>query len=137
MEIAVLILILFVVMTLYITRWIPIEVTSVLIPPALFFSGLLDVPTTLSGLSSSATVTIGAMYILSAGLRRTGVLEGVTLAMSKYSGDSVRRFFLVLAVTIPFTSAFMNNTPVVVMMVPVVMSISNKLDASPSKLLIP
>ncbi len=137
METAVLIFIIVVAMVLYMTRWVPIEITSILIPPALFFSGVIDVPTSLSGLSSSATVTIASMYVLSAGLRRTGVLEGVTLAMSRYSGHSVRRFFFVLALTIPFTSAFMNNTPVVVMMVPVVMSISNKLKSSPSKLMIP
>ncbi len=137
MDTAVLIFIIALAMLLYITRWIPIEITSILIPPALFFSGVIDVPTSLSGLSSSATVTIASMYVLSAGLKRTGVLEGVTMAMSRYSGNSVRRFLVVLALTIPFTSAFMNNTPVVVMMVPVVMSISNKLKSSPSKLMIP
>lgn len=130
-------LILLVVIVLYVTRWIPIEVTSLLIPPTLVFCGLLDPGKALNGFSSSATITIGAMFILSAGLMRTGILEHVTFAMGRWSKGSAFRFLIILALLIPFSSAFMNNTPVVVMMVPVVLALSHKFEVKPSKLMIP
>ena len=64
-----------VVITLYIPRWLSIAITSLFIPPALVLTGILDVNDALSGFSSSATVTIGALFVVSAGLTRTGVLD--------------------------------------------------------------
>ena len=71
MEMLTLTVILALVIMLYITKRLSIEVTSLLISPALFLAGMLDVPNALSGFSSSATVTIGALFIVSAGLTRT------------------------------------------------------------------
>ncbi|MFP4382178.1 MAG: SLC13 family permease [Candidatus Sumerlaeia bacterium] len=137
MEIIFLTLILLAALTLFITAWLPIEITALLLLPALYFSGVLDLSGVLSGFSSSATVTIGAMYILSAGLQRTGVLENITLALSRRSGDSPTRFILLLALVVPPASAFMNNTPVVVMMVPVVLAVARQSNSKPSRFMIP
>lgn len=125
------------VITLYITEWLPIEVTSILIIPVLYLTGILDLSEAFSGFSSSATITIASMFVLSAGLTRTGVLEVVTLALARYSRDKANRFLLFLALVIPLSSAFMNNTPVVVMMVPVVLEIARKCNVKASKFLIP
>jgi len=123
--------------TLYATRRLPFEVTSILIIISLAFTKILPLDVAFSGLASTATVTIAAMFILSGGLIRTGALEAVTLYLSKLSMGSPRRLLFLLAIVIPLASGFVNNTPIVVMMVPVILSLSRQFKISPSKLLIP
>ena len=122
---------------LYITRWLPSEITSILVVTSLAVSGILSPEAALSGISSTATVTVAAMFILSGGLLRTGALEAVTFYLSRYSHGSPRQLLLLLALTVPIASAFMNNTPIVVMMVPVAISLGQQFGIRPSKLLIP
>ncbi|MEZ4868400.1 MAG: SLC13 family permease [Caldilineaceae bacterium] len=132
-----LILILSVTTLLYITRWLSTEVTSVLAIAALALTGVVAPEVAFTGFSSSATLTVGAMFVLSAGLMRTGALETVTIYLARFSGGDPRRVLLLLAIVVPVASAFVNNTPVVVMMVPVVISLSRQSGTSPALLLIP
>lgn len=122
---------------LYIVRWIPPEATSVLAVVALALFGVLEPSDALSGFSSTATLTVGAMFVLSGGLLRTGALEAITVWLAKYSHGSPRRLLLMMGIVIPIASAFVNNTPVVVMMVPVALSLGSQFNIRPSKLLIP
>lgn len=122
---------------LYVTRWLRTEVTSLLTIVALMLTGLLAPEQALSGFSSTATLTVAAMFILSSGLMRTGALEIVTAYMMRFSGGSYLRLLLLLGLVVPVASAFINNTPVVVMLVPVLLSLSGQTGVRPSKLLIP
>ena len=122
---------------LFVTEWLPMEVTTLLIIVSLAFTDVLTPAQTLSGFSNLATVTIAAMFVLSAGLVRTGALENVTIYLADFSRGKPRRLLVLLGLTVPFASAFINNTPVVAMMVPVVTSLSLRYRLSPSKLLIP
>ena len=137
MDILLLLIILAATVTLFVTRWLPMEVTALLTIAALGLSGILDVRHALAGFSSTATVTVGAMFVLSAGLMRTGALETVTITLARFSNGNTTRLLLLLALIIPLASAFMNNTPVVVMMVPVLLSLSRRFGIRPSKLMIP
>ncbi len=137
MEIYLLLLILLVATVLYITRWLATEITAALTIASLVLTGILSTEEALSGFASTATLTVGAMFVLSGGLMRTGALEMVTIQLARFSEGSPIRLLLLLAVVIPVASAFMNNTPVVVMMVPVILSLSRRFDVRPSKLLIP
>ena len=123
--------------TLLITRWTPIEVTALLAIAGLALAGLLPARDALSGFSNTATLTVGAMFVLSGGLMRTGALEAVTVFLARYSKGSARRLLLYLGGIVAVGSAFVNNTPVVVMMVPVLLSLGDQLRIRPSKLLIP
>ncbi len=123
--------------TLYITRWWAIEVTATLSIAALVIFGVLTPAQAFSGFSNTATLTVAAMFVLSGGLIRTGALEIVTLYLARFSQGSTTRLLILLALVIPVASAFVNNTPVVVMMVPVILSLSGQFGKSPSKLLIP
>jgi di/tricarboxylate transporter len=122
---------------LFVTQWLPLEVTSLLILPALFFTGLLPAEQVFSGFSNGATITIGAMFVLSAGLSRTGALDPLMALFRRYAHGNPFRVLVMLALTLPLISAFMNNTPVVVMMVPVLLSLSREMGIKPSKLMIP
>ena len=123
--------------TLYITNWLPTEVTSALAIAALILTGVLQPDQALTGFSSTATVTVAAMFVLSAGLMRTGALEAVTLQLGRHSRGSATRLLMLLALVEIPTSAFMNNTPVVVMMLPVVISLCRQFKLRASKFLLP
>jgi len=130
-------LILIVAIVLYATRWLPIEATAGLVIGSLALSGILSVGEALSGLSNPATVTIAAMFVLSGALIRTGALELLVRLLRSGAGNSVPRLMLMLALVVGVASAFLNNTPVVVMIVPVVLALARQNDVKPSKLLLP
>jgi len=116
---------------------VPFDVTAVIIMVTLMLSGILTPEEGLAGLSNAATVTIGAMFILSEGLRRTGVLSIVgdyfaQLAQRNYWG-AVAAMMSVIGVI----SAFINNTAAVAIFIPVVIGVAADLDVSASKLLMP
>ena len=121
----------------YAQRWIAPEATSIVSIAALMLAGLLDYKDGLSGFASSATLTVAAMFVLSAGLVRTGALEAVTIYLARASGGNRTRLLLLLGLSVPIASAFINNTPVVVMLVPMIITLSAQFDTKPSKFLIP
>mgnify|MGYP003745725855 FL=1 len=123
--------------TLYATRWLPFEATSILVIAGIALTGLQPPEEALAGFASSATLTVGAMFVLSTGLVRTGALEAVTINLARLSNGSPRRLLMLLAVTVPVGSAFVNDTPVVVMLIPVMLSLSAQFGVRPSKLLMP
>ena len=137
METTLLLLIMAGAVVLYVTQWLPIGVTSLLIPPALYLTGILGADEALSGFSNPATVTIAALFVVSAGLARTGTLDIVTNLLRRGAKGSLTRALVFLALTVPITSAVMNNIPVVAMFVPVVLALSRELEVNPSKLMIP
>ncbi len=87
--------------------------------------------------SNPAPITIAAMFVLSAALDRTGVLEGVGEMFYKLSGGRELRTLAMLMITVAIMSAFVNNTPVVVVFMPIIMSLSRKTGLKASRLLIP
>ena len=122
---------------LYVTNWLPTEVTALGTIVLLVGTGILTPGDALSGFSSTATITVAAMFVLSAGLMRTGALETVTIYLGRFANGSARRLLLLLALVEVPASAFMNNTPVVVMMIPVVVSLCRQFNLRPSKFLLP
>jgi di/tricarboxylate transporter len=103
----------------------------------LLATGILDTGDVLAVFSNSAPVTVAAMFVLSAGLERTGVIDGLGRLVTKAAGRSPLLALLTMMLSVMLMSAFINNTPVVVIMTPVVISLSRALGLAPSKLLIP
>ena len=90
-----------------------------------------------SGFSNPATITVLAMLILSEGVRRSGVVQQLGGWLSKLAAAGKKRQ---LAFTIGLAgplSGFINNTPVVALMIPMVTDMAHRGRVSPSKLLIP
>ena len=91
----------------------------------------------ISGFASTATITVLAMFILSEGVRRTGVLQRIGSAIVRRTrGHAGRQYAAVISLS-GGTAGLINNTPVVAMMIPMVMSIARQTKTSPSKLLMP
>jgi di/tricarboxylate transporter len=87
--------------------------------------------------SNDAAITVASMFVLSSALVRTGALEGVTRWFDRVAGGSELRL---LAVVLPMTallSAFVNNTPVVVMLMPVLIAQAAKYRLNQAALLLP
>ena len=109
----------------------------------LIFSGLEisenwpSVPKILSVFSNEAPLTIAAMFVISASLNRCRLIEQTSDYLGKFCKYGYRRFMLILLVLVAFVSAFVNNTPVVVVLLPVVISLSRTMGVSSSKMLIP
>jgi di/tricarboxylate transporter len=123
---------------LYVTQVVRIEVTSLGVIVALALTGILEPADALSGFSSPATLTVGSMLVLSAGLQRAGVVDYVGRLLSSRAGSGgVRRVLLMLAVPTVLFSAFINNTPVVALMIPVALTLARRSSVAPSKLLLP
>ncbi|MEO0412768.1 MAG: SLC13 family permease [Pseudomonadota bacterium] len=99
--------------------------------------GILETQAALDVLSNSAPATIAAMFVLSAALVRTGVLS----LFSSYFTRMARRLPFAVRPGILLSSmgasAFANNTPVVLVMIPLVTGIARTIKSSTSKLLIP
>ncbi|MFP4166934.1 MAG: SLC13 family permease [Opitutales bacterium] len=87
--------------------------------------------------SNPAPLTIACMFIISAALERTGAIERVTVFLRTLVHLPYRGFVFVLVVGVAAVSAFVNNTPVVIVLMPVVLSLSRELGVPSSKLLIP
>ena len=87
--------------------------------------------------ANEAPLTIAAMFVISSALNKSNVLERISQYLGKFSSYGYRKFMLVLLALVALTSAFINNTPVVVVLLPVVMALSKSLGVSSSKMLIP
>lgn len=91
----------------------------------------------LSVFSNGAPITIAAMFVLSAGLERTGVIDAMGKFFSRIAGNSELRVLLVLMLMGATLSAFVNNTPIVVVFLPIVLGHARATGLRASKLLIP
>lgn len=100
-------------------------------------TGILDTKEILGVFSNSAPITIAAMFVLSAALERTGAIESLGLVFSRLAGKNEIRALLVLMVMTATVSAFINNTPVVVVFLPIVLALSRQTGLKASRLLIP
>lgn len=103
---------------------------------ALLLLGVLSPEQALGGFSNEGMMTVALMYVVVAGIRETG---GVDMLVQHVLGrpKSERGALLRLVVPVSAVSAFMNNTPLVAIFLPAVLTWAKRLQISPSKLLIP
>ena len=87
--------------------------------------------------SNPAPLTIGAMFIISSALNKSGTIDQISSFLNRFRKLGYTRVTLILVFTVGFASAFVNNTPVVVMLLPVMLSLAKSMSMSASKLLIP
>jgi len=91
----------------------------------------------LSGFASTATITVLAMFILSDGVQRTGIVQLLGAKLSSLTGDSETKQLGATVGLVGPISGFINNTAAVAILLPMVTDIAHKGKISPSKLLLP
>ena len=140
-------LIILVAVVLYVGEWLSIQLTSAGIIVVImivfhFFRGndgtiILDAPTILAGFADPALITVLCMLVMGEALVRTGALHHVAhdiLNLTRGSGEKAVSLMLIFAFVL---SAFSNNTPIVVIFIPMLQSLADKLRLSASKVMIP
>jgi len=137
-EIAIVLLLVGIVFFGFVREVLPADVVALLAMGALLLTGILSVPEALSVFSNSAPITIAAMFVLSAALERTGVIDAAGRLVSRLaSRASPVVAMLAMMLGVMTLSALMNNTPIVVVLIPVVIQLARTIGVAPSKLLIP
>ncbi len=124
-------------LTLFVKEVYPPEVTAILGAVALLLLGILRVEDVPGVLSNSAPWTIAFMFIIVGGLVRTGALDWIGQKAAKHANSHPVLTIGALACVVCGMSAFVNNTPLVVVMMPIFMRLATELSMAPSKLLIP
>lgn len=121
----------------FIRETIPPELTALCAVSALMLLGILDIDEVRGVFSNAAALTIACMFILSAALEKTGVIDkiGQIVTRGAESRPYISWFCLLLVVLI--ASGFINNTSVVIILTPVVIALAHTMKTTPSKLLIP
>ncbi|WP_417244605.1 SLC13 family permease [Celeribacter sp.] len=122
---------------LFMREVFPTEVVAITGAALMMVLGILPYDAALSVLSNPAPWTIAAMFIVMGAMVRTGGLEWFTRQAGSYAETHPSVAIGMLLLVVVILSAFVANTPVVVVMIPVFIQLSGKLGVSPSKLLIP
>lgn len=121
----------------FIAEWLPVDITAFCVAVVLIVLGLVTPEEGIAGFSNSATITVMAMFILSAGIAKTGVIQVFRDLLLKWGGTSITRQILVMGLLVGPISGFINNTAVVAIFLPIVEDWCKKRGVSPSKLLMP
>ena len=122
---------------MFLRESLPTEVVALAAAATLLALGVLPYEDAQAVLSNSAPWTIAAMFIVMGALVRTGALDVLTRLAERYARTNPKTAVVGVILSVMGASAIMNNTPVVVVMIPVVVQLSQTLGIKASKLLIP
>jgi di/tricarboxylate transporter len=114
-----------------------IDGVAICVLVALFVFGLITPEQTVAGFTSQATITIAAMFVISTGLVRTGLVEWAARHIDRLAGKTEMRLIMVIALTAAALSAFLINTAVVAIFIPVAMVLARSRKTAPSRVLMP
>lgn len=114
-----------------------IDLVAMLAFSSLLITGILTPAEGFRAFSNEAPITVACMFILSAALERTGVIDAIGHKLNELVGHSDWSLLLVMLPIVAVLSAFINNTPVVVVFMPIMISLAATRNLRPSKLLIP
>ena len=121
----------------FVFEWLPVDITAIAVMVVLMILGLVSPEEGISGFGNTATITVMAMFILSAGIARTGALQIVNELLLKWGGKHSTQQILTMGMIAGPITGFINNTAVVAVFLPVVEDWCSKQKISPSKLLMP
>ncbi|MGL1832367.1 SLC13 family permease [Rhodocyclaceae bacterium SMB388] len=121
----------------FIREWLKPDVAVMSAVAVLLALGLLAPGQVLSVFGNSAPITVACLFIISGALSRTGCVDRLGDWLGAMAGHSERRMLLALLLVGVLVSPFINNTPVVMVMIPAVIALASRQGTSPSRLLIP
>jgi di/tricarboxylate transporter len=121
----------------FLKEWRPPEVSALAALGVFLGLGILSTDELFKAVANPAPVTIGAMFIISAALVRTGVLEELARYLIRRVGKRPNLAIFGFLVVVAVLSAFMNNTPLVMLMIPVALALSEQVKEAPSRHMIP
>jgi len=136
-EIAIVLFIIGLAFVLFVTEVLPIDVIALSILGIMILIGYISPQDAIKGFSNPAVITIAALFILSFSLQKSGILEYLVLRLLKIGSKSKIFGLIVYLFAIAIASAFVNNTAIVAVFIPITIRVAQKFDVNPSKVLIP
>ena len=125
-------------MVLFISKLIPLEATALSIPVVLAVTGTVSpAEAALRGFGNNAVIALGAIFVLSAGLKESGVATLMGRLLDRVGGKKEWSLVLLIMVTTCVLSAIMSNAATVAVFLPAVLVLSNKAKISPYRLMMP
>ena len=125
-------------MVLFISKLIPLEATALSIPIVLAVTGTVSpAEAALRGFGNNAVIALGAIFVLSAGLKESGVATLMGRMLERFGGKKEWSLVLLIMVTTCVLSAIMSNAATVAVFLPAVLVLSRRAKISPSRLMMP
>ncbi len=124
-------------LVLFVAGWLRVDLVGLLVLSALALTGLVDSQEALAGFSSPAVVTVWAMFILSAGLTRTGLAHRLGEPLRRFAKGGEAVLMVAIMVAASLLSALINTVTVAAILLPVTMELARLGGRSPSRLLMP
>ena len=136
-EIAFTLVVLVVTISLFVWDKLGVDLVAMICLLALTLPGILTPSEALAGFSSSAVITIAAIFVVSSALLRTGAADRMGDLFLKLGGGNPLRLLIVIMLGVAIISAFMYNAPATAVLMPAVIVTARRSKIAPSKLLIP
>ena len=122
---------------LFATGKVRMDAIALMVIVAFVLSGTLTLNEAFSGFSDPNVILIAALFIIGDGLVRTGVATKMGAWLVSGAGNSETKMLVYLMLTVAGLGAFMSSTGVVAIFIPVVLSVSARMNTSPSRLMMP
>lgn len=129
--------ILLVAIILLVTEKLPVDLTALAVMTVLMVLGILTPRESLAGFANPAPLTVAVLFVVSRALIRTGALVFITDFVIKLSRGNPKRLLFLSLFLVGGFSSFLNNTPVVVLFISIIMAVCCEYSLSPSKFLMP
>lgn len=137
MQLTITFIILAITIVLFISNRVRADLVAILALLAFVIMGILDTNEAIAGFSNSVVIMIAGLFVVGAGIVRTGLAQSAGNLLLKLSGESEQKLFVLLLIITGSVGAFMSNTGTVALMLPIVISIAISINSSPSNYLIP
>ncbi|MGO2357096.1 SLC13 family permease [Mesonia sp.] len=122
---------------LFVKDYFTIDTTSILIMSLFIISGVLSPEEGFAGFNHPATITLGCMFVISAAIFKTGLIDGLSSKIIRIAKLNYVAALMVFCLTAAVFSAFINDTAVVAILIPMALLVCRETGIAPSRLLIP
>ena len=129
--------IIFIGIILFVRDYFSIDTTSIVIMALFIVSGVLSPEEGFSGFNHPATITLGCMFVVSAAVFKSGIIDGLSAKLIKIARINYFFALVSLCLTSAVLSAFINDSAVVAILIPVALLVCREANISPARLLIP
>ncbi len=130
-------ILLLLVLVLFATEKLPVDVIGIVLVVSLVLTGILTVQEALNGFGDSIIITIAGLFILTGGLVKTGIVDLIGRRLYAVAGKNQLLLTALVMITAAASASVLKNTTTTAMYLPVVLGIAEKAKIPPSKLLIP
>ena len=136
-EIAIVLGVITLMFILFVMELFPLDVTALSILAVVLVLGYISPEEAISGFANPAVITIALLFVLSHALQKSGILEYMVIRLNKLTERSRFLGLFVFLISVALASAFVNNTAIVAIFIPLTIRLAQKYNLSPSKLLMP